>query len=156
MSLRVSRLIDSRDLTWLAGGLSLFSKRERLNKSDQQPVLCFQCPPHVTSTGSIIPPPEEEGLVMALLPQYRNALIAIWILFGAATIFLGLRIYCKISKRKRLLRDDWILIASWISRSPPHLTLKCSLQTGKILTLSALACAFQGLPAPQRHPQHPQ
>ncbi|KAK3331546.1 hypothetical protein B0H66DRAFT_546762 [Apodospora peruviana] len=42
-------------------------------------------------------------------------LAAHWLLTAAATIFLGLRIYCKKSTSRKLWWDDWILIAAWIT-----------------------------------------
>lgn len=41
-------------------------------------------------------------------------LLSHWLLTAAATIFLGLRVYCKTSSRKNLWWDDWILIAAWV------------------------------------------
>ena len=45
-------------------------------------------------------------------PQF---LAAIWILSGAATIFLALRLYCKLSTHKGLWWDDHVITASWVS-----------------------------------------
>lgn len=39
---------------------------------------------------------------------------AVWCLFGAATIFIALRLYCKFSKHRGLWWDDHVLIASWV------------------------------------------
>ncbi|KAK1756326.1 hypothetical protein QBC47DRAFT_321507 [Echria macrotheca] len=42
------------------------------------------------------------------------AIIAVhWSLTALATIFLGLRVYCKHITKRRLWWDDWILIAAW-------------------------------------------
>jgi hypothetical protein len=38
-----------------------------------------------------------------------------WMLAAIATIFLALRIYCKLSRGLRLWWDDWILLAAWIT-----------------------------------------
>ena len=42
-------------------------------------------------------------------------LSSIWPLLGLAALFLGLRIYCKVSRHNRLWWDDYVLIASWVS-----------------------------------------
>ncbi|ORY60240.1 uncharacterized protein BCR38DRAFT_350039 [Pseudomassariella vexata] len=39
----------------------------------------------------------------------------IWSLFVAATIFLGLRVWCKVAWRHGLWYDDYVLIASWVA-----------------------------------------
>ena len=55
---------------------------------------------------------------LALLP-HDNAgptlLIVCWSLTSLATIFLGLRIYCKLIGHRGLYCDDWVLIAAWVS-----------------------------------------
>lgn len=42
---------------------------------------------------------------------------AVWCLFGVATIFIGLRVYCKFSRHRGLWWDDHVLIASWVRTS---------------------------------------
>src|SRR6478752_7479346 len=42
--------------------------------------------------------------------------ISVWLLVGAAMIFLVLRVYCKIVRHRRLHADDNFLIASWVRR----------------------------------------
>jgi len=41
----------------------------------------------------------------------------LWTLFTGATVFLGLRLYCKLSRRTGLWYDDYVLILSWVSTS---------------------------------------
>lgn len=41
-----------------------------------------------------------------------NLNTAVWILTGAALIFLSLRLYCKLSIRRGLWWDDYVLIAA--------------------------------------------
>jgi hypothetical protein len=43
-----------------------------------------------------------------------------WGLTSLATVFLGLRLYCKLSTGRRLWWDDWIMLAGWV-RHPPCL-----------------------------------
>ncbi|KAI1451329.1 hypothetical protein F4805DRAFT_473961 [Annulohypoxylon moriforme] len=38
----------------------------------------------------------------------------VWLLIAFATIFLGLRVFCKFKRSKGLWWDDWVLIASWV------------------------------------------
>jgi hypothetical protein len=42
-----------------------------------------------------------------------------WLLCILSGIFLGLRLYAKLSRHKGLWWDDHILIVSWVSRSEP-------------------------------------
>ena len=44
---------------------------------------------------------------------------SIWALSALATVFLALRVYCRLLKRQSLWWDDGILIASWVSRRLP-------------------------------------
>ena len=50
-----------------------------------------------------------------------NLNIAVWILTGAALIFFCLRLYCKLSIRKGLWYDDYMLIAASVSPSTCHI-----------------------------------
>jgi len=45
---------------------------------------------------------------------------AMWPLLALAGLFLGLRLYCKISRHNRLWWDDYLLIASWVGGSAPE------------------------------------
>ncbi|KAG4432318.1 hypothetical protein IFR05_012197 [Cadophora sp. M221] len=38
----------------------------------------------------------------------------LWTLFTGATVFLGLRLYCKLSRRTGLWYDDYVLVLSWL------------------------------------------
>ncbi|KAK4223788.1 hypothetical protein QBC38DRAFT_486921 [Podospora fimiseda] len=44
-----------------------------------------------------------------------EAAAIIWVFFGLSTVFLGLRVYCKIWRGRGLWWDDHILIASWLA-----------------------------------------
>lgn len=39
----------------------------------------------------------------------------LWSLWAGATIFLGLRLWCKITRRHGLWYDDYVLILAWVS-----------------------------------------
>lgn len=38
----------------------------------------------------------------------------LWTLWAGATLFLGLRIWCKVTRRTGLWYDDWMLVISWV------------------------------------------
>jgi hypothetical protein len=62
--------------------------------------------------------PEE----LAALPHDNHAtelLASIWPLVFVATVFLCLRIYCRLLKRRSLWWDDYILLASWVGALSP-------------------------------------
>ncbi|KAK4125525.1 hypothetical protein N657DRAFT_568158 [Parathielavia appendiculata] len=64
---------------------------------------------------------------LAVLPHDNAApklLSSIWALFAVATLFLTLRVYCRILKRRSLWWDDYILIAAWVCS-----LIECSLLT---------------------------
>ncbi|KAK4033022.1 hypothetical protein C8A01DRAFT_50312 [Parachaetomium inaequale] len=49
-------------------------------------------------------------------PNYAGRLLwAIWSLTIAAAIFLALRVYCKVTRRRSLWWDDHFLVASWVT-----------------------------------------
>jgi hypothetical protein len=45
--------------------------------------------------------------------------ISLWLLVGAALVFLVLRVYCKIVRHRRLHADDNFLIAAWVGEMAP-------------------------------------
>lgn len=51
------------------------------------------------------------------LGPYLNRVI--WPLASLSGIFLALRVYCKLWRRRLLWWDDYVLIASWVCR-PQH------------------------------------
>ncbi|KAI0595436.1 hypothetical protein F4775DRAFT_595222 [Biscogniauxia sp. FL1348] len=44
----------------------------------------------------------------------RRTNASIWVLITLATIFLGLRVFCKFRRHKGLWWDDWVLFPSWL------------------------------------------
>lgn len=48
-----------------------------------------------------------------------NFNVAIWVLTGAALVFMSLRLYCKIRIRRGLWWDDYVLILAMVSWSSP-------------------------------------
>jgi hypothetical protein len=57
---------------------------------------------------------------LAALPhddESKELLASVWSLFAVASIFLALRVYCRLlTRRQNLWWDDWVLIASWVRR----------------------------------------
>lgn len=52
------------------------------------------------------------------VPDYGPRLsTATWLLTVFSAIFLALRVYCKLSRGRRLWWDDHFLIASWVGAS---------------------------------------
>lgn len=45
-----------------------------------------------------------------------------WLLLSLAGIVVGARIWAKVSARKGLWWDDYIVLAAWVSMSPYHTT----------------------------------
>jgi len=43
--------------------------------------------------------------------------VAVWLLVGSSAVFLGLRLYCKLIRHRRLHWDDWVLTAAWVCHS---------------------------------------
>ena len=48
--------------------------------------------------------------------QGPRIIISVSVLAGLSTLFLGLRIYCKLARHRSLWWDDHILIVSWVGR----------------------------------------
>ncbi|KAL1845002.1 hypothetical protein VTK73DRAFT_1353 [Phialemonium thermophilum] len=56
--------------------------------------------------------PSPPGRVFSLGPQLN---LTIWVLAALATVFLALRVYCKLWRGRRLWWDDHFLVASWVA-----------------------------------------
>jgi len=68
------------------------------------------------------PGPQLTPQQRAQLPHEDKAHVLLgahWGLTALATVFLGLRVYCKRVTGRRLLWDDWILIASLVRAQFP-------------------------------------
>ncbi|KAK4214239.1 hypothetical protein QBC37DRAFT_462362 [Rhypophila decipiens] len=84
------------------------------------------------------------GLYQGPIPdQGPRAIIAIWSLIGAATLFVALRFYCKIWRGKPLWWDDFFMALSWI----------CFLVEG-ILTHRVILHGFGRYPCDIPNPEH--
>ena len=59
----------------------------------------------------------------AEVPNYASRMLwAIWTFTVASAVFLALRLYCKLLRRRPLWWDDYFLIASWVSQ--PRVTFR--------------------------------
>lgn len=63
--------------------------------------------------------------VITYVSPYVELNAGIWSLFAGATIFLGLRMWCKVTMRLGLWYDDYILILSWVSAPRAHYLYAC-------------------------------
>jgi hypothetical protein len=86
-----------------------------------------------TTPDQYVAPPMWTPEQLAALP-HDNAgpklLASVWSLFGFATLFLSLRIYCRLLKRQSLWWDDGILIAAWVRSTSLRLVLMLSTAPG--------------------------
>lgn len=64
---------------------------------------------------------------------------AIWAVTVASAVFLALRIYCKVSRRRSLWWDDHFLVASWVSTPCPQ---RCRLTRYRWLFVSVFYLMF--------------
>jgi hypothetical protein len=55
-----------------------------------------------------------DGGVHAFVSPFAELNAGLWSLFLGATIFLGLRLWCKVTRRYGLWYDDYILLLSWV------------------------------------------
>lgn len=63
------------------------------------------------TTSEATPPQNHDDLG----PQLNTT---IWFLVTISAFFLGLRLYCKVWRRRGLWWDDYFLVASWVRSSP--------------------------------------
>ena len=68
--------------------------------------------------------PDEDGRTHEDLGPQLNT--AFWVLTGLATVFLGLRLYCKGIRVRNLWWDDYLLTAAWVRRHPGPLLSESS------------------------------
>lgn len=52
--------------------------------------------------------------VHSFVNPYKEMNAGLWSLFAGATVFLGLRVWVKITRRHGLWYDDYILLVSWV------------------------------------------
>ena len=79
------------------------------------------------SAVDMLPPMRSMEISSRLLPRVshpdsyyvdptKETNAGIWTLFAGATVFLVLRLWCKITRRRGLWWDDYILVVSWVRR----------------------------------------
>ncbi|KAK1982334.1 hypothetical protein LZ30DRAFT_781383 [Colletotrichum cereale] len=64
---------------------------------------------------------------------YVQLNVGLWSLFAAATIFLILRLWCKITRRHGLWYDDYILVVSWLILTANNSLIIYEFATGYVL-----------------------
>lgn len=84
-------------------------------------------PPQGTSlpAPTLLPLPPLTPSQLARLPHDNQGpmlLILIWTMNAVAAGFLGMRVYCKISRRRGLWWDDHMLIMAWVCPRSPDVT----------------------------------
>lgn len=62
----------------------------------------------------------------------KQVYIGIWTLFGGASIFLGFRIWCKVTHRFGLWYDDYILFLSWLVLLTTNAIITTEMNTGYV------------------------
>lgn len=58
---------------------------------------------------------DDDGTPVAFVNPWVELNAGLWSLFAGATIFLALRIWCKVTRRHGLWYDDYILLVTWVS-----------------------------------------
>ena len=86
----------------------------------------------------LIPATADESTTMEILPRASttpdpraaensgpqlNA--TVWSLTVLSLVFLGLRLYSKLWRRRRLWWDDYVLVAGWVSSPPRGILVGC-------------------------------
>ena len=66
----------------------------------------------MSSSGGASTPKE----VIPFVSPFAELNAGLWLLFAGATFFLGLRLWCKVTRRQALWSDDHILLFSWVSQ----------------------------------------
>lgn len=61
--------------------------------------------------------PADDGLPHVDYGPQLN--IVFWLLCVLSGIFLGLRVYCKVYRGRKMWWDDYVLIASWVGATAP-------------------------------------
>jgi hypothetical protein len=57
---------------------------------------------------------DDDDTVVAFVNPWVELNAGLWSLFAGATIFLALRIWCKLTRRHGLWYDDYILLVTWV------------------------------------------
>ncbi|KAI0133559.1 hypothetical protein BJ170DRAFT_166117 [Xylariales sp. AK1849] len=77
--------------------------------------------------------PRDQSDTVYYVSPWTELNAGLWSLFATATIFLGIRLWCKISRRHGLWYDDYILIVSWSVLLANNILIVYQFATGYIL-----------------------
>jgi hypothetical protein len=58
---------------------------------------------------------DDDDTVYTYISPWTVTNVGLWSLFAGATLFLALRVWCKVTRRHGLWYDDYILIFAWVS-----------------------------------------
>ncbi|KAI1855683.1 hypothetical protein JX265_006087 [Neoarthrinium moseri] len=75
----------------------------------------------------------DDDPVFTYISPWNELNAGLWSLFAGATVFLGLRLWCKIDRRHGLWYDDYILIVSWTILLANNILIVYEFATGYIL-----------------------
>ncbi|KAK7425960.1 hypothetical protein QQZ08_007542 [Neonectria magnoliae] len=78
-------------------------------------------------------PRDEDGPVHDYVNPYVELNAGLWSLFAGASIFLGLRLYVKVTRRHGLWYDDYILLVSWVILLANNSLIIHEFRTGYVL-----------------------
>ncbi|EXF80600.1 hypothetical protein CPAR01_01917 [Colletotrichum paranaense] len=74
-----------------------------------------------------------DGPVHAFVNPFVELNAGLWSLFAGATVFLALRLWCKITRRHGLWYDDYILVISWTLLLANNILIVYEFATGYVL-----------------------
>ncbi|KAK6080682.1 hypothetical protein SCUP515_03283 [Seiridium cupressi] len=77
---------------------------------------------------------DDDDTVFTYVNPWSELNAGLWTLFAAATIFLGMRLWCKVIRRHGLWYDDYILLVSWSVLLANNTLIVYEFATGYILT----------------------
>ncbi|KAF7534431.1 hypothetical protein G7054_g6226 [Neopestalotiopsis clavispora] len=80
---------------------------------------------------------DDDDTVVAFVNPWVELNAGLWSLFAGATIFLALRIWCKLTRRHGLWYDDYILLVTWSVLLANNTLIIYEFATGYILENSA-------------------
>ncbi|KAK6194313.1 hypothetical protein LQW54_011587 [Pestalotiopsis sp. IQ-011] len=80
---------------------------------------------------------DDDGTPVAFVNPWVELNAGLWSLFAGATIFLALRIWCKVTRRHGLWYDDYILLVTWSVLLANNTLIIYEFATGYILENSS-------------------
>ncbi|KAF4978612.1 hypothetical protein FZEAL_5015 [Fusarium zealandicum] len=81
----------------------------------------------------LTPRDDDDGPIHGFVNPYVELNAGLWSLFSGASIFLGLRLWVKLTRRHGTWYDDYILIVSWIVLLSTNILIIYQFATGYVL-----------------------